>query len=70
MLELVIFGISNIAICCIYIDIQQMFTREEASDAAKTSQELLMLSTVTLNCQITKIVMKSGSYLSVGRQGR
>ena len=27
----------------------------------KTSQELQMLSTVTLDCQLTKIVMNSGS---------
>ena len=30
----------------------------------KTSQELRMLSSVTLNCQVTKIVMISGSQLS------
>ena len=30
----------------------------------KTSQELRMLSSVTINCQITKIVMVSGSQLS------
>ena len=30
----------------------------------KTSQELRILSSVTLNCQVTKIVMKSGSQLS------
>ena len=30
----------------------------------KTSQELRMLSSVTLNCQATKIVMNSGSQLS------
>ena len=30
----------------------------------KTSQELRMLSSVTLNCQVTKIVMNSGSQLS------
>ena len=30
----------------------------------KTSQELQMLSSVTINCQITKIVMNSGSQLS------
>ena len=30
----------------------------------KTSQELQMLSSVTLNCQVTKIVMSSGSQLS------
>ena len=29
----------------------------------KTSQELRMLSSVTLNCQVTKIVMDSGSQL-------
>ena len=30
----------------------------------KTSQELRMLSSVTINCQVTKIVMHSGSQLS------
>ena len=30
----------------------------------KTSQELRMLSSVTLNCQVTQIVMNSGSQLS------
>ena len=30
----------------------------------KTSQELRMLSSVTLNCQVTKIEMDSGSQLS------
>ena len=30
----------------------------------QTSQELRMLSSVTINCQITKIVMNSGSQLS------
>ena len=30
----------------------------------KTSQELRMLSNVTLNCQVAKIVMYSGSQLS------
>ena len=30
----------------------------------KTSQELRMLSSVTINCQVTKIVMNSGSQLS------
>ena len=31
---------------------------------SKTSQELGMLSSVTINCQITKIVLNSGSQLS------
>ena len=30
----------------------------------KTSQELRMLSSVTINCEVTKIVMNSGSQLS------
>ena len=30
----------------------------------ETSQELRMLSSVTINCQVTKIVMNSGSQLS------
>ena len=33
-------------------------------DDDKTSQELRMLSSVTLNCQVAKIVMNSGSQLS------
>ena len=33
-------------------------------DVDETSQELRMLSSVTINCQITKIVMNSGSQLS------
>ena len=33
-------------------------------DFQQTSQELRMLSSVTINCQITKIVMNSGSQLS------
>ena len=32
--------------------------------SVKTSQELRMLSSLTINCQITKIVMNSGSQLS------
>ena len=32
-------------------------------DSSKTSQELRMLSSVTLNCQATKIVMDSGAQL-------
>ena len=31
----------------------------------KTSQELRMLSSVTINCQVTMIVMNPGSQLSV-----
>ena len=30
----------------------------------KTSQELRMLSSVTINCQVTKIVMNSGAQMS------
>ena len=33
--------------------------------ALKTSQELRMLSSVTINCQVTMIVMNPGSQLSV-----
>ena len=35
------------------------------SDFNKTSQELRMLSSVTINCQVTKIVINPGSQLSV-----
>ena len=39
--------------------------KENANDLwEETSQELRMLSSVTINCQITKIVMNSGSQLS------
>ena len=31
----------------------------------KTSQELRMLSSVTINCQVTKFVINPGSQLSV-----
>ena len=45
--------------------IYQFFEREKInSKMYKTSQELRMLSSVTINCQITKIVMNSGSQLS------
>ena len=35
-----------------------------AQATLKTAQELLMLSSVTLNCQVTKVVMNLGSQLS------
>ena len=40
------------------------FLRQISEKRKKTSQELRMLSSVTINCQITKIVMNSGSRLS------
>merc|ERR1711989_221470 len=36
----------------------------------QTSQELRMLSSVTLDCQVTKIVMNSGSQLSVSQMSQ
>ena len=36
----------------------------DLASLTKTSQELRMLSSVTLNCQVTKIVKKSSSQLS------
>ena len=39
----------------------QLPTRQ--GESLKTSQELLMLSTVTLDCQLTRIVMNLGSQL-------
>ena len=36
----------------------------------ETSQELRMLSSVTLKCQVTKIVMNSGSQLSVSQMSQ
>ena len=36
----------------------------ELDSIHETLQELQMLSSVTINCQVTKIVMKSGSQLS------
>ena len=38
--------------------------KEKGNLAKKTSQELRMLSSVTINCQVTKIFMNSGSQLS------
>ena len=38
-------------------------TSEKSHPVIKTSQELRMLSSVTLDCQVTKIVMNSGSQL-------
>ena len=38
--------------------------KKQAAEKKKTSQELRMLSSVTINCQVTKIVMNSGSQLS------
>ena len=35
------------------------------SDKVKTSQELRMLSSVAINCQVAKIVINPGSQLSV-----
>ena len=40
-------------------------TSSTGSASVKTSQELRMLSSVTINCHVTKIVMNSGSQLSV-----
>ena len=37
---------------------------DQGGPGLKTSQELRMLSSVTINCQETKIVMNSGSQLS------
>ena len=36
---------------------------EESMDEKETSQELRMLSSVTLDCQVTNIVINSGSQL-------
>ena len=40
------------------------FKQKSENYHTKTSQELRMLSSVTLDCQVTKIVMNSGSQLS------
>ena len=42
----------------------QPFSPKKWDFFMKTSQKLRMLSSVTINCQITKIVMNSGSQLS------
>ena len=41
------------------------YTNEYTIYSHKTSQELRMLSSVTINCQVRKIVMNPGSQLSV-----
>ena len=46
---------------------QTLFDQNNDKDVLKlqTSQELRMLSSVTINCQVTMIVMNPGSQLSV-----
>ena len=54
--------------CCQFLpNLLTRLTRlpEGLQRVLKTSQELRMLSSVTINCQITKIVMNSGSQLIV-----
>ena len=46
------------------IDVWLIFCQLVPFTEVKTSQELRMLSSVTINCQVTKIVMNSGSQLS------
>ena len=72
------FGISSEKLCCIWVFSKfpfyprnKLFFIETSCISftisvikLKTSQELRMLSSVTINCQITKIVMNSGSQLS------
>ena len=43
---------------------EEYFVTGDMQELDETSQELRMLSSVTINCQITKIVMNSGSQLS------
>ena len=43
---------------------ETMYTTKKQCIPQKTSQELRMLSSVTLNCQVTMIVMNLGSQLS------
>ena len=44
------------------MEVTTLMTKNECGK--KASQELRMLSNVTLNCQVAKIVMNSGSQLS------
>ena len=46
---------------CSMLHIHQLLNE---GDRKETSQELRMLSSVTLDCQVTKIVMNSGSQFS------
>ena len=48
-----------------WISFIRLFTASYDDINNKTWQELRMLSSVTIDCQITKIVMNSGSQLSV-----
>ena len=43
---------------------EEKLQRASEGMVVETSQELRMLSSVTINCQIIKIVMNSGSQLS------
>ena len=42
-----------------------MLQRPSICYVFETSQELRMLSSVTINCQVTKIVIKPGSQLTI-----
>ena len=46
------------------IEHKREFIQHSNQGCIKTSQELRMLSSVTINCQVTNIVMNSGSQLS------
>ena len=46
------------------IDDEESADEDIDNEDNKTSQELRMLSSVTLNCQVAKVVMNSGSQLS------
>ena len=46
------------------IDVSDNHCQPRMYGVSKTSQELRMLLSVTLNCQATKIVVNSGSHLS------
>ena len=59
-----IVGLCNCVFAYMYLHVRQMGTLFEVLIPFQTSQELQMLSSVTLNCQATKIVMESGSQLS------
>ena len=48
----------------IFVDHLCVFFITILDTSQKTLQELRLLSSVTINCQVTKIVMNSGSQLS------
>ena len=55
---------NNLSISLSTVRMESIKVAQRTASQVQTSQELRMLSSVTLNCQVTQIVMNSGSQLS------